>query len=128
MRIAVDSNRYTDFAKGDEHAVSVFHGAQSICLPLIVLAELRAGFSVGTQKEKNERILTQFLNTEGVSVVCPDENTSYFYAEIFRDLRKRGKPIPTNDIWIAAIALQLHLVLFDRDSHFDLIPQLARAK
>jgi predicted nucleic acid-binding protein len=126
MRILIDSNRYTDLCKGVPAVVEVIENAAEIHVPLIVLAEQRAGFAHGTSREKNERTLTRFLNNEGVFVLCPDDQTTYFYADLYSYLRKKGKPVPTNDLWIAALALQHNLVLFDRDSDFDHLPQLAR--
>jgi tRNA(fMet)-specific endonuclease VapC len=126
MKIAVDSNRYTDFCRGLPEVVEVIEGASEIYIPLIVLAEQRAGFAHGTNREKNERVLTKFLNNEGIFVLSPDDQTTFFYADLYSYLRKKGKPIPTNDLWIAALVLQHNLVLFDRDSDFDHLPQLAR--
>ena len=126
MKIAIDSNRYTDLCIGDKTALQIVESATQIYMPLIVLGELRAGFSYGTRLEKNEGILNKFLNEESVFVLCPDEQTTRFYADIYAALRKKGKPIPTNDIWIAALVWQHNLVLFARDSDFDHIPQLAR--
>lgn len=126
MKIIIDSNRYTDFCRGLPDVVSVIENAEEIYMPLIVLAEQRAGFAHGQKREKNERILTKFLNNEGVFTLLADEQTTYFYADLFAYLRKKGKPIPTNDLWIAALAVQHQLTLFDRDSDFDNLPQLAR--
>ena len=126
MRIAIDSNRYTDFCRGDERAIEVVRSAEEIVLPLIVLAELRAGFAHGSRRPDNERVLTRFLNSRRVKVISPDEQTTHFYADVYAGLRKKGRPIPTNDLWIAAIALQHDLVLFDRDADFDHVPNLAR--
>ena len=126
MKIVIDSNRYTDLAKGIPEVLEVVEKAECVYVPLIVLAEQRAGFAHGSRKEKNERILTRFLNTEGVYTLVPDEQTTFFYADIYASLRKRGKPIPTNDIWIAALCIQHGFILFDRDSDFDHVLQLAR--
>lgn len=126
MKIAVDSNRYTDFCKGIPEVVEVIQNASEIHMPLIVLAEQRAGFAHGINREKNERVLTRFLNNEGVFILTPDDQTTFFYADLYSYLRKKGKPIPTNDLWIAALVLQHGLVLFDRDTDFDHLPQLAR--
>jgi len=71
-------------------------------------------------------VLTRFLNNPGVFVLAPDEQTTFFYADVYAYLRKKGRPIPTNDLWIAALCIQHNLVLFDRDSDFDALPQLAR--
>jgi predicted nucleic acid-binding protein len=128
VKIALDSNRYTDLCRGVPDVVEVIEQAAVVHLPLIVVAEQRAGFAHGAHREKNEKVLTRFLNEPGISVLVPDEQTTYFYADAYAYLRKRGKPIPTNDLWIAALVLQHQLVLFDRDSDFDHLPQLARLK
>lgn len=106
--------------------MEAIENAQEIHVPLIVIAEQRAGFAFGSNREKNERTLTRFLNNEGVSILSPDDQTTFFYADLYLYLRKKGKPIPTNDLWIAALALQHNLVLLDRDSDFDHLPQIAR--
>lgn len=126
MKLAIDTNRYSDYCRNDRHAVEVIRAAATIHVPLIVIAELRAGFAFGSRRAKNEALLTRFLNVERVHVVAPDEQTTHFYADVYIDLRARGKPIPSNDLWIAALVLQHDLVLFDRDSDFDHVPQLAR--
>ena len=126
MRLCFDSNRYSDFCRGDERTAQVFRTTRDISVPLIVLAELRAGFAHGARRAENERLLTRFLSSDRVSVLCPDAQTTHFYADLYASLRKRGQPIPTNDLWIAALALQHDLVLFARDRHFDAIPELAR--
>ena len=126
MKILIDSNRYTDLCLGVPAVVEVVTQAAEIYVPLIVLAEQRAGFAHGKKKEKNERVLTRFLNNPGVFVLLPDEQTSFFYADTYAYLRAKARPIPTNDLWIAALCLQHNLVLFDRDVHFDQLPQLAR--
>lgn len=126
MKIAIDSNRYTDLCRGDPGVVAVVESADEIHMPLIVLAEQRAGFAHGRLREKNERVLTRFLNNPGVFVVSPDEQTTRVYADLYAFLRKKGRPIPTNDLWIAALVIQHDLVLFDRDTDFDALPQLAR--
>ncbi len=97
-----------------------------IYLPLIVLGELRAGFAHGTRRIENERVLSDFLGQESIFLLRPDEQTTYFYAELYAYLRAKGTPVPTNDLWIAALAVQHNLTLFDRDSDFDRLPQLAR--
>ncbi|MGD9274749.1 MAG: type II toxin-antitoxin system VapC family toxin [Desulfobacterales bacterium] len=124
MRILVDSNRYQDFCEGEPQAVHVIRRAAEIMIPFIVLGELRAGFACGTRSYKNEQTLTRFLNSPRVKQLFADEDTTHQYARLFRQLRKQGTPIPTNDLWIAALALQHDLLLFTRDNHFDHLPQL----
>ncbi|MGI8965274.1 MAG: type II toxin-antitoxin system VapC family toxin [Limisphaerales bacterium] len=124
MKIAIDTNRYVDFMRGDAVVVEQFQLAGKIILPFVVAAELRAGFLVGNRRQQNERGLVQFLNSPRVSIFYPDENSTHHYARIFQQLRKQGTPIPTNDIWIAAIALQHDLILYTRDIHFKNLPQI----
>lgn len=124
MRIALDTNRYVDFAKGDKATLGALQLANEIFLPLIVLAELRAGFLSGSRSAENERNLVRFLNSPRVSVLHPDDDTTHQYARLFLQLRRQGTPIPTNDIWIAALVVQHELILFARDRHFDHIPQI----
>ncbi len=128
MKIALDSNRYTDLCRGVPLVQEIVESATEVHVPLIVLAEQRAGFAHGSNREKNERVLTRFLNSDGVFVLSPDEQTTFFYADVYAYLRKKGKPIPTNDLWIAALVIQHQLVLFDRDSDFDHLPQIARVR
>lgn len=124
MRVALDANRYVDFARGDETAVHTIRHAQEIALPSIVLGELRAGFVCGSRSSDNERNLVRFLNTPRVRVLYPDDGTNYHYARLFLQLRRQGTPIPTNDIWIAALVVQHELILFARDRHFEHLGQI----
>jgi len=126
MRLALDTNRYVDFCRGVEAAVQRVQEAERIYLPFVALAELRAGFLCGTQARKNERGLTRFLNSPRVRTLYPDDQTTHHYARVFQQLREQATPIPTNDIWIAALVVQHDLVLFARDEHFDHLPQLER--
>jgi tRNA(fMet)-specific endonuclease VapC len=126
MRIAVDTNRYTDFSRGEASVVRTLELAHEVWLPFIVLGELRAGFAVGSQGPQNEAILRRFLLKSGVAVLYADDQTTHHYATVYRQLRKQGTPIPTNDMWIAALVLQHSLALCDRDAHFDTLPQLTR--
>lgn len=128
MRVAIDTNRYRDFCEGRPEAVECFQTASRICVPFPVLAELRAGFECGTLARRNESALTRFLNSPRVALLFADEQTTFHYARFLRQLRDQGTPIPTNDIWIAALVRQHDLLLYSRDSHFDALPQLARLR
>ncbi len=125
MKIALDTNRYVDFCRGLPEVVSVIQQAQKIYIPHIVLGELRAGFLSGKKSLHNERLLVRFLNSPRATILFADENTTHHYARLFTQLRKQGTPIPTNDIWLAALVLQHDLQLFTRDKHFEHLPQLA---
>jgi len=126
MKIALDTNSYVDFCKGIEKVVTPVRSAEKIYISFIVLAELRAGFLCSFQSESNERNLSRFLNTSRVSILYADEQTTHHYAKLFLQLRKQGTPIPTNDLWIAALAVQYDLILCSRDSHFDHLAQIPR--
>lgn len=126
MRLALDTNRYVDFARGDKLVVAALECADEILVPLIVLGELRAGFASGARAAVNEGGLRRFLLRPGVDVLIMDEQTTHHYSAVFRQLRQQGTPIPTNDMWIAALTLQHDLMLYSRDQHFDHLPQLLR--
>ena len=126
MRLALDTNRYVDLAKGVVETVALLEQAEAIALPFVVLGELRAGFAQGRRQAENERTLRLFLLKDGVRALFADDQTTHYYASVFRQLRKQGTPIPTNDIWLAALVLQHNLVLHARDKHFDHLPQVLR--
>jgi len=126
VRLALDTNRYIDLCRGDASVVETIELADEVWLPFTVLGELRAGFAVGSQGPRNEAVLRRFLMKPGVGVRYADEQTTHHYGAVYRQLRKQGTPIPTNDMWIAALVLQHSLVLFARDAHFDMLPQIPR--
>lgn len=126
VEIAIDTNRYRDFVDGKSDAVDVFRKAQCIYVPLVVVAELRAGFAVGSRGAENDRVFEQFLHRGRVEVLLPNLETTRHYANLYRQLRSSGTPIPTNDLWIAALVIQHELMLFSRDTHFDALPQLPK--
>jgi tRNA(fMet)-specific endonuclease VapC len=97
-----------------------------VLLPFVVLAELRAGFALGRRGMENDHVLRRFLLKDGVEVLFADDQTTVQYASVFRQLRLQGTPIPTNDIWIAALVLQHNAALHARDRHFDQLPQIVR--
>jgi tRNA(fMet)-specific endonuclease VapC len=125
MRILIDTNCYSEVDCGDMDAIGRIESATEVWVPLIVLAELYSGFELGIHKERNERQLQAFLSRPNVGVLLPDDETARQYGKIFQSLRQQGTPIPTNDIWIAALALQHGLVLDTSDKHFIYVPDLA---
>jgi len=127
MRLALDTNRYADMCRGVAEVVELVEHADAVYLPFVVVAELRVGFALGTRTAENEQVLRRFLIKPGVGVLFADEQTLHHYAVAFRQLRRQGTPIPTNDLWIGALVLQHDLVLCDRDRHFDYLPQIVRA-
>lgn len=126
MRVALDTSRYVDLCNTVDETTELLEEAEAIILPFVVLGELRAGFVLGRRQTENDRILRRFLLKDGVRVLFADEQTIHHYASIYRQLRKQGTPIPTNDMWVAALVLQHNLVLHARDKHFDHLPQIVR--
>jgi tRNA(fMet)-specific endonuclease VapC len=126
MRVLIDTNRYSDFIRNDPAAVVVMQDAEEVFVPFVVLAELRVGFLGGSRALSNEAILTKLLALPRVQVLYPDQETTHHYAALVHQLRRQGTPIPSNDLWIAALAVQHGLVLHARDRHFDHFPQIAR--
>lgn len=123
--IVIDTNVYSGFLRADGRAVQVLRAAQEIHLPLMVLAELLAGFVAGTRAPKNRAELARFMASPRVHLLRPDAKTAEHYAELFAMLRRQGTPIPTHDLWIAALARQHRMPLFSFDEHFTEVPGLA---
>lgn len=124
VNVALDTNAYSDFMRGRDNRVRVVRAARSIALPVIVLGELRAGFVAGHQESANAANLQRFLASPRVSVLSPDEQTAHHYAQLHAQLREKGAPIPTNDLWIASLAVQHDLVVCTSDRHFRNLPQV----
>jgi len=88
--------------------------------------ELYSGFKSGSREEENREELNIFLDSPRVVVHPIDPMTADFYASILNNLKAAGTPIPTNDIWIAAVAFQQGYKIFTKDKHFNLIPGLVQ--
>jgi tRNA(fMet)-specific endonuclease VapC len=127
MRVAVDTNRLTDLFRGDAALAELLGGCDEIWISLVTLAELKAGFYGGSQRQRNEELLQRFLSRPTAGVLLPGRETAEHYARLFVQLKRAGTPVPDNDLWIAAQALEHDLILITRDRHFRHIPQLVRA-
>jgi tRNA(fMet)-specific endonuclease VapC len=123
--LVIDTNAYSGFLRGAPKAVVTLRAAHEIHLPLIVLAELLAGFAAGLRAQKDRDDLRHFMASPRVHLLKPDEKTAHHYADVYAALRNRGTPIPTNDLWIAALARQHRLPLLSFDAHFAAVPGLA---
>ncbi|MCX6590893.1 MAG: type II toxin-antitoxin system VapC family toxin [Acidobacteria bacterium] len=123
MRILLDTNRLTDLLRGEPAIVRLVEQADEVWLPYVVMAEIKAGFLGGTRLSQNMALLAAFMAT-GVTVLYADEQTLEAYARLFVQLKSAGTPIPDNDLWIGALAVQHGLILVTRDAHFKKIPQL----
>lgn len=126
MRVALDTNRLTDLFQGDAQLAERLGECDEVWLPLMVLAEIQAGFYGGSQQHRNEILLRSFLVQPTVRILLPARDTAEHYARLFVQLKRAGTPIPDNDLWIAALVLEHDLVLITRDRHFERVPQLLR--
>lgn len=122
-RILIDTNAYAAFKK-NEAAVTTFKTVEYIGVNIVVLGELLSGFKGGNKEAKNRKELEQFLDSPRVNLIQIDEETAEFYAMVYWDLKRKGKTVPTNDLWVAASAMRHGLALFTYDEHFDNIDGL----
>ena len=122
--IALDTNAYSAFKCGNNDIIEIIQYADTINVSSIVIGELFAGFAIGTKEKNNKKELVEFLNTDRCQVIAVDQNTTIYYAHIYKLLRQKGTPIPTNDLWIAALAMQHGHMLCTLDKHFTCIDNL----
>lgn len=126
MRVALDTNRLTDLFQGDAALAGQLGTCEEVWIPLVVLAEIKAGFYGGNQQGRNEILLKELFAKTTVGLLLPSRETAEHYAHLFVQLKRAGTPVPDNDLWIAALALEHDLLLITRDRHFERIPQLLR--
>jgi tRNA(fMet)-specific endonuclease VapC len=123
-RIMLDTSAYAAFLRGNAEIKSSLQQADEIFLNPVVLGELIAGFLMGKNEKKNRSLLQDFLSSARVKIVEMDEESSERYAAIVNHLRLKGMPIPTNDLWIAASAMQHGLKVLTTDKHYLNVPQI----
>lgn len=126
MRILLDTNAYSDWRRSGRWN-QVIATAAEVLVPSIVLGELRYGFRGAAKSAENEDKLRVFLNHPLVRVITVGETTSRIYADLKHYLRTTGHPIPENDVWIAAVAVETMSTLVTGDAHFSFLPQVAMA-
>lgn len=124
-QLLIDTNVYVAFKRNEPDVIELFQQAESIAVNTIVLGELLAGFKGGLRETANRNELDQFLDSPRVTFFSLDESSADFFALVFNNLKQTGKPIPTNDIWIAASAMQHGRTLATLDSHFSYIAGLS---
>ena len=123
-RIMLDTSAYTAFLMGNSKIKLSIQQAEEVFLNPIILGELMAGFLMGKNEKRNRAILQDFLSSPRVKIVEIDEETSERYAVIVSHLRIKGMPLPTNDLWIAASAMQQGLKVLTTDKHYLEVPQI----
>jgi tRNA(fMet)-specific endonuclease VapC len=127
-KVMIDTNIYSLAMRGEPSVVDILRKIDQIGISTISVGELFSGFKAGSREEKNREELEVFLDSPRVNVhgVCVE--TADFYSVILNQLKTAGTPIPTNDIWIAASALQNGYKLFSKDKHFNFIQGLIQIK
>lgn len=122
--VLLDTNAYASFKRADSAIIEVIQQAELIGITPIVIGELYAGFDGGNKAKQNKIELKRFMESPRVKVYSLTPDTSNFFSQIFCSLKKKGRPIPTNDIWIAAQALEHGCVVCTYDKHFEAIDGL----
>ena len=120
----LDTNALSAVADGEDSAIELVARVERLAVPVIVLGEYRLGIAQSRQKASYESWLRQWI--AAVLVLDIDEETTRSYAAIGLELKKTGRPIPVNDLWVAALCRQHSLPLLSRDRHFDLVSGLRR--
>jgi len=123
-KILLDTNCYTAFLAGDHEVLQALTEAKTTFVSIFVLGELYAGFKGGTREKKNKDILGKFLKKPSIIVLNASIETAQLFGIIKDILKQAGRPIPINDVWIAAHALESGAVLVTYDKHFLNIPGL----
>ena len=124
IRICLDTSAYSRFRRGEPRVVEYLDRAEWVGVPSIVVGELRAGFQLGSRADDNAGELHEFLSHPYVETLLVDTAVAQIYGEIFSDLRSRGRPLPTNDIWIAATAARSGSTVLTFDKHFESIARV----
>lgn len=124
MNILLDTNTYKNFLRRDKEILKESNQAEIIYISVIVIGELMAGFQGGNKMKQNMEILEEFSAEPFVKILNCTRDTALIYAELKYSLSKKGAPIPTNDVWIAAHAIETGSRLITYDKHFSQIPGL----
>lgn len=125
MRALLDSNAYSQLMLGREQVRQIVRGAEEVLLSAVVLGELLYGFRHGSRYERNVRGMRAFLDNPYVSLVPVGDTTADRYSRIAASLRAKGRPIPTNDVWLAAHAMETGADLVSADRHFEHVDGIA---
>lgn len=119
--IIIDTNAYAAFKRGVPSAVELVKHVSRIGISAVVLGELLSGFRFGRREQQNREELSAFLRSSRVQILVIDAETAEHYATIYQHLKQKGNPIPTNDMWIAATAIQYDYGVFSYDRHYDAV-------
>lgn len=124
MKLLLDTSAYSRCAAGGESAIEILADATTLILPAIAYGELYYGFKHGRRFYHNVRHLDRFIERFSVELMAVDMDVARCYGEIAAGLRKKGRPIPTNDIWISACCMSVGGTLLADDRHFLTVDQI----
>ncbi len=124
--ILLDTNAYTRLLTGEEDVLDVIGTAETVYMSIFVLGELYAGFAGGTKERENKDTLNRFLFKSSVKILNATAETAEVFGVVKQDLKKAGTPLPINDVWIAAHALETGSILVTYDGHFKNIAGIRR--
>jgi tRNA(fMet)-specific endonuclease VapC len=123
-KIVLDTNCYSAFLAGDEKVLESLVAAEIVFMSVFVLGELFAGFKGGSKEAANIRLLDRFLHKPAVRVLNATTETAEIFGQLKAAIKKAGTPLPINDVWIAAHAIETGSAIVTYDSHFDRITGL----
>ena len=124
MRLLLDTSAYSELHRDHETVIERLRRSSEVAVSPVLLGELRSRFRAGARQAQNEQVLQRFLAKPSVRLLTIDSQTSEHYAALHADLRSRGVPVPTNDLWLAASAAQHGLRILTLDAHFLRFPTL----
>ncbi len=125
MRLLLDSNAYSEFMRGNRQVRELVRAAEEVLLSAVVVGEQLFGFRQGQRFEQNLAELRSFLESPYVSFIPVGPVTADRYSRIMASLKAKGRPIPTNDVWIAAHAIETGADLLSADTHFEQVDGIA---
>ncbi len=123
-KILLDTNAYAAFLAGEEAVLNELDGAEKIYMSVVVLGELYAGFKGGSRERNNKSLLERFLVKPTVLTHDVTHETALIFGHLKDSLKRLGRPIPINDVWIAASAMETGAILVSYDRHFSALPGL----
>ena len=125
-RLVLDSSAYSRLRSGDARVADLIASAEAVLVPATVLGELHGAFELGSRARENRLVLATFLAESFVAVIPTGPSVARQYGRVYARLRRAGTPIPTNDIWIAAAAVDSGGCLLTFDTHFEKVEGLDR--
>jgi tRNA(fMet)-specific endonuclease VapC len=126
QQIVIDTSSFSLLLRGDTPVGNLISSVELVAVPIIVVAELRAGFLYGGKVTKYGPILDDFLSDPHTTLLHITEVTAQIYAELYAYARSQGKQLSNNDLWIAALCVQYNCPLLTSDKDFDALPQVRR--